>query len=434
MSRFNGGRRSSNQVRESFHEFMGTGLSRRQLLRGAGAIGFTIGAGGVLTACGDETSGSGGTSGSKDFGSATIGDSWHSLQLAIIADRARGGELAAKALNQKYQGISADFDSGKQLSDVQTAIAGGSKAINVVPLEAPSVNAFAPQAVEAGTLFTVSYNSPAWKTPPEYGAEYVTYTAPDDYQTGVTTTTELAEALGGKGRIVVLAGLEGATADILRNKGIDDTLSKYPNIELVTRVHTDWTSVDANEKMSAILSSNDDIAGVIGNDDDLGIGAFQALSAAGSQAKIVSSDGFEASFELIANEPNYLGTVNTYTTWVGGFLLVRLFDALNGWKPEPAETMMFWPSSFAKKDDATKLLDRFYKGSSDPYDWEKMSRVIHPDDWDAQELMVTMDPERLWDFAAPDDKPDGWALPEGFDADSRAEIDALYDEHWVTRA
>lgn len=427
--------RSTSEARESFHQFMEAGMSRRGLFRAGGALGITVGAAGLLSSCGSDAPGSAAAKSiTEKFGSVTISDSWHSEQLAIIADRARGGKLAAEALGQTYQGISADFNSGKQLSDVQTAIASGSKAINIVPLEAPSVNAFAPQAVKAGTLFTTSYNSPAWKTPTEYGPEYITYFAPDDYQTGVTTVTELANALGGKGRIVVLAGLEGATADILRNRGIDDALSKFPNIELVERVHTDWTSVDANKKMAAILSSGTAIDGVIGNDDDLGIGAFQALSAKGSSAKVVSSDGFEASFKLVAKEENYIGTVNTFTTWVGGYLLVRLFDALNGWKPEPAETMMFWPSSFADKTAAASLLDRFYGSNEDPYDWEKMSRVINPEEWDTQEKIVTMDPERLWDLSAPDQKPSGWSLPTGYDADSRAEIDALYDEHWITRA
>lgn len=436
MSHHTRGRRSTSEVHESFHEFMESGLSRRGLFRAGGALGITIGAAGLLSSCGsDAPAGSAAAQSiAKKYGNTTISDSWHSPQLAIIADRERGGQLAAKALGQTYQGISADFNSGKQLSDVQTAIAAGSKAINIVPLEAPSVNSFAPRAVKAGTLFTTSYNSPAWKTPTEYGPQYITYFAPDDYNTGVTTATELVKALGGKGRIVVLAGLEGATADILRNRGIDDALAKFPNIKLVDRIHTDWTSVDANKKMAAILSSDAAIDGVIGNDDDLGIGAFQALKAAGSSAKVVSSDGFEASFKLVAQEENYIGTVNTYTTWVGGYLLVRLFDALHGWKPEPAETMMYWPSSFADKAAAGTFLDRFYGSAADPYDWEKMSRVLNPDDWDTQEKIVTMDPERLWSLSAADQKPSGWTLPTGYDAASRAKVDALYDKHWITRA
>lgn len=419
-------------------------VSRRQFLvrGGAGVLAFG-GLASLLAACGEDDEGSGGgaPAGSQadrqwtpakireQYGSQTIGDSWHTLALAIIADRARGGELAAKAMGQKYAGYSNDVNTAKQTSDVQNAVNSGVKFINTVPIDAPVVNNIAETVKAAGAMFTTTYNNPAWKTPVDYGPEYVTYFAPDDRETGRLTARNLAEHLGGEGRIVHLTGVKGATADQQRTLGVDDALQEYPNIELVARVATDWTTVDAQKKMQNLLSTNDDIDGVIGQDDDVGIGAYNAIRVAGKEIPIVSSDGIDQAFKLI-EESFYLGTVNTYTYWLGGYAVVRAFDALHGWKPEVPETMMSTQITWVDKATAGKVRKAFFGGGDLPYNFPKMSRVLYPDDWDTQQELVPIDPNVLWESAP---KPSGYELPAGYDKASRDKIAKLYRDHWTTR-
>lgn len=360
------------------------------------------------------------------YGSSEIGDSWHGLELGIIADRARGGSAAAEALGQKYVGISANFDPIKQLGDIRSAVASGLPAFNAVPLEAASVNSIAPEAVAAGVPFVASYNTPAWKTPGEFGEEYIGFYTADDFQTGVITAEKMFEHIGGEGVIVHLRGLEGATADILRGAGIDSVAEGYPGIEIAARPHTNFTTVDGFEKMQTLLASLPQIDGVIAVTDDVGIGAYNAIKSAGLEIPVVSSDGSQQVFDLIESS-FYLGTVDTYTAFMGGFLFVRAFDALHGWRPEPAESMMYTPIRWVDKTNARSVVDEVY-GDTIPYDFTKMSRVLYPDDWELPEIMTTMDPDYLWQV---EPKPSGYQLPPGFSAEDRAVIDDLYSSRLV---
>lgn len=418
-------------------------LTRRQaLLRGGGGLLAASSLPAFLAACGGSDGGGGsGQPGasitSKDwdaakikqkYGSETIGDSWHSLQLAIIADRARGGTLAAKALGQKYRGISADLDPVKQISSVQNALNSGLKAMSSVPLDATNVPPIDRAAKSQNAKYNTSYNTPPWKTPEEYGPEYVTYFSPDDFRTGELMAQSLADHLKGKGNIVLIGGLAGATADILRTAGVKSALKKYPDIKLAAQVNTDWTSVTAQKKMQTLLSSIDQIDGVIGADDDLGVGAHSAIRAAGKEIPIVSCDGLKQAFELIADS-FYLGTVNTFTHWLGGYGTVRMFDAMNGWKPSSPETMMFWQTGFIGKDRAKSYIDTFF-GSTLPYDFTKMSQVLYPQDWDPQQELRAIDPNYLW---ASFKKPSGYELPGGFAKDQVDATTAKYDKQWKKR-
>lgn len=418
------------------------GVTRRQALaRGAGGFVLLSGLGGILAACGgSDDEGADQPAGAikskewtparvkEKYGSTAIGDSWHSLQLAIIADRARGGTLAAKALGQSYRGISADLDPVKQISTVQNAFNSGLKAMNSVPLDATNVPPIDRAAKAVEGAYTTSYNTPPWRTPEEYGPQYVTYFSPDDFHIGELMAENLVKHIGGKGTIVHIRGLAGATADILRTKGIDSVLKKYPDVKIGARVHTDWTSVTAQKKMQTLLSSVGQIDGVIGNDDDLGIGAHSAIRAAGKEIPIVSCDGLKQAFELIANS-FYLGTVNTFTHWLGGYGTVLMFDALNGWKPSSAESMLFWQTGFIGKDRAADYIETFF-GSTLPYDFAQMSKVLYPEDWDPQQQLRAIDPNYLWESFP---KPSGYELPAGFSKDAVDKVTATYDEQWKKR-
>lgn len=412
-------------------------LSRRELLlRGGAGIAVVGGLGSVLSgnafAAGSRLSAAEATwtpaKIKAKYGSTTYGDSWHSLVLAILADRAKGGTVAAKQMGQTYKGISADLNSVKQISDVQNAVNSGLKALNTVPLDAANVNPIF-RACKGHTRFTTSYNNPAWKTPLDYGAEYVTYFAPDDRNTGRLMARNLAKHLKGKGKIVHLEGLAGATANILRSAGVDEVLKKeFPGVTIAARVNTDWSPSDAQKKMQNLLTSLPQVDGVIGQDDDLGIGAYNAIRIAGKQIPVVSNDGTKQALEL-TRDSFYLGTVNAFSHWIGGYALVRLFDALHGWKPTAAETMMFWPTSWVDKTQASRYLKAFW-GSTLPYDYTKMSRVLHPADWDTQQLLKPMDPNYVW---KDEKKPAGYTVPAAYNRQARLKTAALYNQHWKTR-
>jgi hypothetical protein len=66
-----------------------------------------------------------------------------------------------------------------------------------------------------------------------------------------------------------------------------------------------------------------------------------------------------------------------------------------------------------------------------PYDWRKMSRSLHPDDWDVQIGLRQLNPDVFW-LAFQDEKPAGYELPQSYRDATQADydtLDAMYADH-----
>ncbi len=366
----------------------------------------------------------------QKYGTNTYGLSFHTLQLTILKYWAEGGEAALKALGDQKQVIyENNVNTAKQTSDVESAVQAGNMAMNTIPLDAPMAQVINNICQPAGVYFTTTYNSTPWWTPLEAGDYYVGYYSPDDFLAGYTFAKTLFEHLGGQGNVVHLEGLEGATASVRRSQGVDKALSEYPGIKLLARKPTDWTLINAQKLMENFLVAYPQIDGVMGQDDDLGIGAYNAIRDAGKEIPVVSTDGVQEAIKLI-KDSFYLATWATYSHWQCGYTMVKLFDALNGWKPDVAERMMFTGGIVVSKDNAPKYLDTFWGGKPLPYDWVKMSRILSPDDWDPQNELIPMVPDEIW---AEQPKPANYNLPDAYSGADFEGTKKLYSDQWKMR-
>ena len=110
----------------------------------------------------------------------------------------------------------------------------------------------------------------------------------------------MADALGGRGNIVVLQGPLGSSPELDRTKGIKDTLAKYPGIKILAMDTANWKRDEAVNKTKNWLSSfGDQINGIVSENDDMGLGAVQALSEAGMSVPVVGIDGIQDGLEAV---------------------------------------------------------------------------------------------------------------------------------------
>ena len=129
-----------------------------------------------------------------------------------------------------------------------------------------------------------------------------------------------------------------------------------------------------------------------------------------------------------------LATSANVPQYMGGLLSSRLYDVLNGWRPKAAERMMSWRSITMTKDNVDAYLARYVdNGDVPPFDYKKMSKVLHPDDWDPQADLFPMDIDLEWGGIP---KPDGWDYPKAY-VDSRKDgeaeaVRAEYAAHYKT--
>ena len=56
---------------------------------------------------------------------------------------------------------------------------------------------------------------------------------------------------------------------------------------------------------------------------------------------------------------------------------------------------------------------KYLSGDKLPFDWKKMSRVLHPEDWDPQNAVWPIDAAKMWATAP---KPAGYELPKDYQA------------------
>lgn len=113
------------------------------------------------------------------------------------------------------------------------------------------------------------------------------------YQTGIIIARRVAEALNGSGNVIVLEGAPGAQNGQERLQGIKDEFENYPGIEILASQTANWNRVQGMQVMENLLQRFDDVNAVIGNNDEMAIGAMQALKAANMLEDVVVA-GFDA--------------------------------------------------------------------------------------------------------------------------------------------
>jgi ribose transport system substrate-binding protein len=98
--------------------------------------------------------------------------------------------------------------------------------------------------------------------------------------------------------------------------------------------------------------------------------------------------------------------------WLGAYSTVAVFDYLNGWRPSVPERMMTFGGYIMDTPAAAKKYQELVDGPVSPYDFLKMSRVLNPNDWNPQNLLIPLPPEEHWSWRVK--KPDGYELPAAY--------------------
>jgi ribose transport system substrate-binding protein len=232
-----------------------------------------------LTACGA------GDTESKS-GATRVGVSVYDMSSFITAGK-EGMDTYAKANNIELVWNSANLDVSTQASQVDSMINQGVDAIIVVPVQADSLG---PQvaAAKAKGIPLVPVNAVA---------------------AGAQEMQMMADRLGGRGNIVILQGPLGQSGELDRSKGIEQVLAKYPGIKVLAKDTANWKRDEAvNKTKNWISGFGPQINGVVAQNDDMGLGALQALKEVGrSDVPIVGIDGIEDGLNAVKSG-EFIGT------------------------------------------------------------------------------------------------------------------------------
>jgi len=260
-----------------------------------------LGVGLALSACGagDPTAKAGG-SGSGSKAPLRIAVSVYDQSSFITAGQ-EGMKAYAKAKGINLLWNSANLDVSTQASQIDQFITAKVDAIIVVPVQADSLQ---PQVAAAKAAGIPMLDVNAALNSNQLAASV----QPDDVAAGAQEMQMMATKLGGKGNIVVLQGPIGQSAQIDRQKGIDQVLAKYPHIKILAKDTANWKRDEAVNKTKNWLSGfNGKIDGVVAQNDDMGLGALQALKEAGQTMPIVGIDGIQDGLNAVKSG-EFIGT------------------------------------------------------------------------------------------------------------------------------
>ena len=203
----------------------------------------------------------------------------------------------AQQLNVTVQFEDAENDIGRQLNQIQNFIAQHVDAIVVNPVDTDATPRMTQLVVAAGIPLVYVNRMPADKQLPAR----VSFVGSDETQSGTLEMTEVCRLLGGKGGIVVLMGELMNQSARQRTKDIDEVIARPAcrDIHVLDRQAANWKRTEAADLVTNWLSAGLRPAAVVANDDEMAIGAIQALK----QARLLSSTivaGIDATPDALA--------------------------------------------------------------------------------------------------------------------------------------
>jgi ABC-type sugar transport system substrate-binding protein len=191
--------------------------------------------------------------------------------------------------------VDGEGSSEKQVAQCENFV---SQKVDVVILSPEDLDGAVPGAkacVEAGIPVIAS------KAPIADMSLVKTYVGSNDRNAGLMEMTFIAGKLGGKGNIVIIQGPTASTGAILRQEGIEEILKKYPDIKVLYVQPADWYRDRAMALMENWLQLGTQIDAVVAHNDEMALGAYDALKAAGKAEStfIIGIDGIAAAFKSV---------------------------------------------------------------------------------------------------------------------------------------
>lgn len=244
--------------------------------------------------------GFGGACARKDAGRFVVGFSqmesdnpWRLAETKSLKDEAakRGIQLVV---------TDAQGQTAKQVADVEDLIA---RHVNLILLAPREFEGLAPalQAAKRAKIPVILVDRAAAGEP---GQDYVTLLASNFEEQGRRAAEWLAKERNGTANIVELSGTPGASVAADRGKGFREEIAKHPGMKIVASQTGNFSRATAQGVMQNIAQSlGKRINAVYAHNDEMALGAVQALTAAGlkpgTDVKVVSVDGERAALEAI---------------------------------------------------------------------------------------------------------------------------------------
>lgn len=173
----------------------------------------------------------------------------------------------------------AQLDIGRQLSQVENLIAKHVDAIIIHPVDQTATTQMTKLVFEAGIPLVYVNRPPIEPTlPPK-----VVFVASNELDSGRLEAEGICDLLGGQGKALLLMGDLAYEAARVRSQDVRDVFAtdKCKGIEILDEQPGTWMRTSGMDLTTNWLSAGYDFDAIIANNDEMALGAIQALQAAG---------------------------------------------------------------------------------------------------------------------------------------------------------
>lgn len=306
------------------------GLRRRARLAVVATAALSLAVAGCSSASDDTAS-----TPAKSKEDIVLVEAIRSLSNPYHANWVKGGQFFADSVGMKVQVLTDEGDSQKQLAQIRSLLSGDKTVVlNVDPNTSSDTQAIVRAVKDAGGYVVTQWNKPDDLQPWDVGDNWVAHVSFDGTVSGHEIATKLFDAMGGSGGIIALQGILDNVPAKQRFAGLQKALSENPKIQLLDQQTAEWNRNKAFQVTQTLLTKHSGkVKGVWAANDDMALGALQALKAAGLQGKVpvVGIDAVpEALQEIKGGTSGYVATVSSDAFWQGGVGLALAYKAATG--------------------------------------------------------------------------------------------------------
>lgn len=213
----------------------------------------------------------------------------------------------AEALGMEVKVVDAQNDSAKQINDVEDLMQQGVDILLINPTDSAAIST-AVQSANNINIPVITLDRSADKGKVE------TLVASDNIKGGEMAADYMVQQLGENVQVAELEGVPGASATRERGQGFHNVADQKLNV--IAKQTADFDRTKGLTVMENLIQANPDIKAVFAHNDEMALGAVEAINSSGKDIMVIGFDGNDDAINAIksgemeatiAQQPNLIG-------------------------------------------------------------------------------------------------------------------------------
>lgn len=255
-----------------------------------------------------------------DIEDITIGLSVSTLNNPFFVSLKDGVIAAAEENGMKTIVVDAQDDSATQVSGIEDLIQQGADILLINPTDSAAISTAVEYANSVGIpVITLDRSSES--------GEVVTLVASDNEAGGQMAAEYIIELLGENAIVAELEGTPGASATRERGAGFHSIADE--KLKIVSKQTADFDRTKGLNVMENMIQGNGNIQAVFAHNDEMGLGALEAIGSAGKNLIVIGFDGTDDALSSIRNG-KLTATVAQQPVLMGEMAVQAAIDYIQG--------------------------------------------------------------------------------------------------------